>query len=114
MNESGTFFRGTLSGAVDNTALPEWAAARKRLGSRQGRRPAHTATGPKLRPLGAGSALMAGDLTYLVWSAILTVVMMLIAVAGTCQQVGLPMLAGDRQGMPEITGWAGRATRAHY
>jgi uncharacterized MAPEG superfamily protein len=56
---------------------------------------------------------MAGDLTYLVWSAILTVVMMLIAVAGTCQQVGLPMLAGDRQGMPEITGWAGRATRAH-
>ena len=24
------------------------------------------------------------------------------------------MLAGDRQGMPEITGWAGRATRAHY
>jgi MAPEG family len=44
---------------------------------------------------------MAGDLTYLVWSAILTVVMMLIAVAGTCQQVGLPMLAGDRQGMPE-------------
>ena len=57
---------------------------------------------------------MAGDLTYLVWSAILTVVMMLIAVAGTCQQVGLPMLAGDRQGMPEITGWAGRAMRAHY
>jgi uncharacterized MAPEG superfamily protein len=57
---------------------------------------------------------MAGDLAYLVWSAILTVVMMLIAVAGTCQQVGLPMLAGDRQGMPEITGWAGRATRAHY
>ena len=57
---------------------------------------------------------MAGDLAYLVWSAILTVVMMLIAVAGTCQQVGLPMLAGDRQGMPEITGWAGRAMRAHY
>ena len=57
---------------------------------------------------------MAGDLAYLVWSAILTVVMMLIAVAGTCQQVGLPMLAGDRQGMPEITGWTGRATRAHH
>ena len=56
---------------------------------------------------------MAGDLTYLVWSAILTFVMMLIAVAGATQQVGLPMLAGDRQGMPEITGWAGRAARAH-
>ena len=56
---------------------------------------------------------MAGDLTYLVWSAILTILMMLVAVAGTCQQVGLPMLAGDRQRMPEIAGWAGRATRAH-
>ena len=56
---------------------------------------------------------MAGDLTYLVWSAILTVVMMLIAVAGATQQVGLPTLVGDRQGMPEITGWAGRAMRAH-
>jgi uncharacterized MAPEG superfamily protein len=56
---------------------------------------------------------MAGDLTYLVWSAILTVVLMLIAVGGATQQVGLPMLAGNREGMPEITGWAGRAARAH-
>jgi uncharacterized MAPEG superfamily protein len=56
---------------------------------------------------------MAGDLTYLVWSAILTFVVMLIAVGGATQQVGLPMLAGNRQGMPDMTGWAGRAARAH-
>jgi uncharacterized MAPEG superfamily protein len=28
-------------------------------------------------------------------------------------QVGLPKLAGNREDMPEITGWAGRAIRAH-
>jgi uncharacterized MAPEG superfamily protein len=28
-------------------------------------------------------------------------------------QVGLPMLAGNREGMPEIKGWGGRAARAH-
>src|SRR5262245_11985498 len=51
-----------------------------------------------------GELSMAGDLTYLVWSAILTFVVMLIAVCGATQQVGLPMLAGNRQGMPDITG----------
>jgi uncharacterized MAPEG superfamily protein len=28
-------------------------------------------------------------------------------------QVGLAELAGNREGLPEITGWAGRAARAH-
>ena len=28
-------------------------------------------------------------------------------------QVGLPMLAGNREGLPEIKGWGGRAARAH-
>jgi uncharacterized MAPEG superfamily protein len=28
-------------------------------------------------------------------------------------QVGLPTLAGNREGLPEMTGWAGRAARAH-
>ena len=28
-------------------------------------------------------------------------------------QVGLAKLAGNRDGMPEITGWGGRAARAH-
>jgi uncharacterized MAPEG superfamily protein len=37
----------------------------------------------------------------------------LIAVTGAMLQVGLPTLAGNREKMPEITGWAGRAERAH-
>ena len=28
-------------------------------------------------------------------------------------QVGLPTLAGNRERMPAVTGWAGRAERAH-
>ncbi len=27
--------------------------------------------------------------------------------------MGLPTLAGNREGLPEMTGWAGRAQRAH-
>jgi uncharacterized MAPEG superfamily protein len=50
---------------------------------------------------------------YLVWSAVFTVVLVVIAVAGATQQVGLPTLAGNREGLPEMTGWAGRAQRAH-
>jgi len=44
---------------------------------------------------------------------VLTVVQMLAAVQGAFNQVGLPRLAGNREGMPEITGWGGRAARAH-
>jgi uncharacterized MAPEG superfamily protein len=56
---------------------------------------------------------MTPELTYLVWSAVLTFVQVLIAVSGAQLQVGLPTLAGDREGLPEIKGWAGRARRAH-
>jgi uncharacterized MAPEG superfamily protein len=56
---------------------------------------------------------MTPELFYLVWSAALTVVLAVIAVAGAQLQVGLPRLAGNRENMPEITGWAGRAQRAH-
>lgn len=56
---------------------------------------------------------MTMDLAYLVWSAALTVVLALIAVTGAAQQIGLAKLAGDREKFPEITGWAGRAARAH-
>ena len=38
---------------------------------------------------------------------------MLIAVLGACQQVGLPKLAGNRDDLPLIEDWAGRAQRAH-
>ncbi len=56
---------------------------------------------------------MTPELAYLVWSAALTFVLVLIAASGATLQVGLPTLAGNREGMPEITGWAGRAQRAH-
>jgi uncharacterized MAPEG superfamily protein len=50
---------------------------------------------------------------YLVWTVALTFVLALTAVNGAMLQVGLPKLAGNREHMPEITGWAGRAIRAH-
>lgn len=56
---------------------------------------------------------MTPDLSWLVWAIVLTFVQMLIAAAGAQMQVGLPMLAGNRENMPELTGWAGRAQRAH-
>jgi len=56
---------------------------------------------------------MTPELMYLVWSAALTFVLVLIAASGATLQVGLPTLAGNREGLPEITGWAGRAARAH-
>lgn len=56
---------------------------------------------------------MTVEMTYLVWSVVLTLVLAVIAVTGAMLQVGLPTLAGNRENMPEITGWAGRAARAH-
>jgi uncharacterized MAPEG superfamily protein len=56
---------------------------------------------------------MTPDLHLLIWSVALTVVQALVAVAGANAQVGLATLAGNREGMPAITGWAGRAQRAH-
>ena len=56
---------------------------------------------------------MSVDLQMLVWSAALALVQVVIAVIAAHGQVGLPMLAGNREGMPAITGWAARAQRAH-
>jgi len=56
---------------------------------------------------------MPPDLILLVWAVALTVVQSVIAVLGAIQQVGLPRLAGNRENMPAITGWADRAARAH-
>ena len=53
------------------------------------------------------------ELTWLLWAVALTVVQMLVAVSGAALQVGLPMLAGNREGLPPFTGWVGRAMRAH-
>ena len=56
---------------------------------------------------------MTPELLYLLWSVALTVVLVVLATLGAMQQVGLPKLAGNRDHMPEIEGWAGRAERAH-
>jgi len=56
---------------------------------------------------------MTPELTYLLWSTVLTFVLVLIAASGAQSQVGLEKLAGNREDMPDITGWAGRAQRAH-
>lgn len=56
---------------------------------------------------------MTPELMYLIWSATLTFVLVLIAVSGATLEVGLPKLAGNREGLPEMHGWAGRAARAH-
>ena len=53
------------------------------------------------------------ELKLLVWSVILTVIQMAVAVTGATLQVGVAGLAGNREDLPKITGWAGRASRAH-
>ncbi len=53
------------------------------------------------------------ELSLLLWSAALALVLVVISAIGAQMQVGLPPLIGNRDDMPEITGWAGRAQRAH-
>jgi uncharacterized MAPEG superfamily protein len=55
---------------------------------------------------------MKPELSLLAWSVALAFVQVLIAVQGAMMQVGLPTLAGNREALPEIKGWAGRAGRA--
>jgi uncharacterized MAPEG superfamily protein len=56
---------------------------------------------------------MTPELMYLLWSVALTAVLVVVATLGAMQQVGLRKLAGNRENMPELEGWAGRAERAH-
>lgn len=56
---------------------------------------------------------MTREFSLLLWAVALTFAQMLVAVAGATLQVGLPMLAGNRDAMPKLEGWAGRAQRAH-
>src|SRR3977135_1048604 len=57
---------------------------------------------------------MKPELNLLVWSVVLTFAQMLVAAQAVFNKVGLIVLVGNREGMAEITGWGGRATRAHY
>jgi uncharacterized MAPEG superfamily protein len=56
---------------------------------------------------------MKPELMWLLWAVVLTFVQMLVAVSGATLQVGLPMLAGNRDSVPAFGGWVGRAQRAH-
>ena len=56
---------------------------------------------------------MTPELSLLVWAVALTFVQMVVAASGATLQVGLPSLAGNRDDMPGLSGWAGRARRAH-
>jgi uncharacterized MAPEG superfamily protein len=60
-----------------------------------------------------GRRRMTAELTLLVWTLALAFVQMVVAVLGSIGQVGLPTLAGNREPVPDVTGWAGRAARAH-
>ncbi|MBS0548664.1 MAG: MAPEG family protein [Proteobacteria bacterium] len=56
---------------------------------------------------------MTPDLKYLLFSTVLTFVQVLVSAALCNQAVGLSTLAGNREGIGEYTGAAGRAKRAH-
>src|SRR5712691_4809485 len=57
---------------------------------------------------------MKPEMMLLAWAVVLTFVQMLVAVTAATLQVGLPMLAGNRENMPALAGWAARAQRAHH
>jgi uncharacterized MAPEG superfamily protein len=56
---------------------------------------------------------MSIELKLLLWSVALTVVQMVVGVIGAQGQVGLPKLVGNRDDIPDLQGFAGRAQRAH-
>jgi len=56
---------------------------------------------------------MKPELTLLAWSVILAIVHMLIAVQALVSTKGLMAAIGNRENLPELPGWAGRAVRAN-
>ena len=53
------------------------------------------------------------ELELLIWSTVLALIQMLIAVLSAIAQVGVRALVGNRENLPAFDGWAGRAQRAH-
>ena len=53
------------------------------------------------------------ELELLIWSTVLALIQMLIALLSAIAQVGLMTLVGNRENLPALDGWAGRAQRAH-
>lgn len=56
---------------------------------------------------------MSSELVLLAWSAALCLVLVLPYASALTLKLGLPTMAGNREGLPEPTGWIGRAKRAH-
>jgi uncharacterized MAPEG superfamily protein len=56
---------------------------------------------------------MTPDLRILVWVVALTFIEVVVAALAANGQVGLPALAGNREGLRPLDGIAGRAQRAH-
>jgi uncharacterized MAPEG superfamily protein len=57
---------------------------------------------------------MPPDYRILLWTVALTIIEVLVAVVAVHAQVGLGVLAGNRDGLPPLVGFAGRAQRAHW
>src|SRR5262245_36413820 len=57
---------------------------------------------------------MKPELILLAWAVILTLAQMLVAATGAASQYGAVTLFYNREGLPVLTGWAGRAYRAHH
>jgi len=56
---------------------------------------------------------MKPEMMLLTWAVVLTLVQMLVAATGAASQYGPMPLFGNREGLAPLTGWAGRAQRAH-
>ncbi|MBM5812106.1 MAG: MAPEG family protein [Gammaproteobacteria bacterium] len=56
---------------------------------------------------------MTAELTLLVWSVSLLILQVLISITGAMLQVPLATLVGNRDTPIQLSGWAGRAKRAH-
>lgn len=57
---------------------------------------------------------MTVELQLLVWSTVLALIQMLVALSAAIAQVGFLRLVGNRESLPALEGWAGRAHRAHW
>ena len=56
---------------------------------------------------------MKPELTLLAWSVVLAIVHMAISVHALVSTKGLMAAIGNRENLPELPGWAGRAVRAN-
>jgi uncharacterized MAPEG superfamily protein len=56
---------------------------------------------------------MTVEFQVLIWSLGLTFAQMLVALVGTILYLGIPKTVGNRDRIPELPGWPGRARRAH-